>query len=214
MKRKYITGLLLVALSILSLSLPGCQSSKKTAEEKQQVESDETKEDKDTSEHSPGDDANVSQTPLDEIQGEGMPDETIPDLSSIEVAQLNNPVVFASESGADLCSLTVNSIEFTSRRSEEDNTTEQVVVVTYSFDNIASADPILFDSMSFKLLEDKTLSKPYFYPTLINAELTEQGNTGAGQVAFAVSKDCKKVTLVFDNAALSQSVAFESAFEE
>lgn len=220
MKRKHISGLLLVTLGILSFSLFGCQSTtkapdkKETTTESPQATPEEDDGLRNTDEERPGLDAEVPQTPLDEIQGEGTTDDTAPDLTDIKVAPLNSPVAFTSESGADLCALTINSIQVTEVQGKEDNTAEKVVLVDYSFENISAKEPLLFDSMSFKLLEDKTVAKPYFFPELKNAELAEEGKTGSGQIAFTVSKDCKDVTLVFDNADVDEKIAFQATLEK
>lgn len=226
MKKKHIRRSLLLTVAIMAFSLVGCQSFKKTAEKDTDTAATETSAEetdapdaaeegsKDTSEATKPEDEVTVQTPLEEIQGEGMPDNTLPDMSGIESISVGENCVFSSESGADLCSLKIDSIKFTDERNAEDpSSPEAVVVVDYTYENTGSEEPLLLDSMSFKLIEDDAVCTPYYLSTLTPAEPAKKGESQSGQLAFAVTKTTKDVTLFFDSEALDVQMAFKAELE-
>jgi len=225
MKKKHISHLLLLT-AIMVFSLVGCQSSENAAENDTDAAATETPAEeteapdaaeegsKDTSEATRPEDEVTDQTPLEEIQGEGMPDNTLPDMSGIESVSVGENCVFSSESGADLCSLKIDSIKFTDERNAEDSSNpEAVVIVDYTYENTSSEDSLLLDGMSFKLIENDTVCTPYYLSTLTPAEPANKGETQSGQLAFAVTKTTNDVTLFFDSEALNAQMAFKAALE-
>ena len=225
MKKKHISHLLLLS-AIMAFLLVGCQSSKNAAENDTDAAATETPVEeteapdaaeegsKDTSEATKPEDEVTVQTPLEEIQGEGMPDNTLPDMSGIESISVGENCVFSSKSGADLCSLKIDSIKFTDERNAEDSSNpEAVVVVDYTYENTGSEEPLLLDGMSFKLIENDTVCTPYYLSTLTPAEPANKGETQSGQLAFAVTKNTNDVTLFFDSEALDAQMAFKAALE-
>jgi len=225
MKKKHISHLLLLT-AIMAFLLVGCQSSKNAAENDTDAAATETPVEeteapdaaeegsKDTSKATKPEDEVTVQTPLEEIQGEGMPDNTLPDMSGIESISVGENCVFSSKSGADLCSLKIDSIKFTDERNAEDSSNpEAVVVVDYTYENTGSEEPLLLDGMSFKLIENDTVCTPYYLSTLTPAEPANKGETQSGQLAFAVTKNTNDVTLFFDSEALDAQMAFKAALE-
>lgn len=216
MKKKHIWSLLLLVTAFTTFSLFGCRSSSdpsdkdtKTSTQKEDKDtSSDTEEDKDVV---APDTKNVEQTDPSEINGEGTTDDTLPDLTGMEMAPLKQPCVITGESGADLCTLTINSIKVTDERNEEDTETpEKVIIVDYTYENTASEDPLLFDDMSFKLLDGDTVCKPYYLSTLTPAEAAPKGKSSTGQIAFSVGADCKEVTLFFENTTIDAEAAFQT----
>ena len=211
----------LITIGIFALTLTGCNSSKKEPEvEVTATEATPTPSATITSEPTatpeqglkdtehPGVEEIVQTTPED-IQGEGITDGTVPDLSKISVAELATPIVFTAESGFDLFSLTINSIATITGHIEADIPDgDKAVLVYYDYENISSSNPLLFDDMSFKLIVDNAVCTPLFSIDLATAEIAEIGKTSVGQVAFFVGKDTKEVTLIFENAATNTHALF------
>ena len=70
----------------------------------------------------------------------------------------------------------VDKVEVTDERSEYDTSNpEKVVVVTYTYKNLGFADPILYDQMSFKLLEGESTCSPYYLQSLSPADIATKG---------------------------------------
>jgi len=220
MKRKHISQILLLTVAFMAFSLFGCRSSNNSvgkdsdtavietpAEETKSPEGQEEGS-KDTSDFSDADEE-IIQTPLEDIQGEGMPDDTVPDMSGIDSVPIGETCVISSEAGTDLCSLRINDIRFTTERNEEDTSApESVAVIEYTYDNISSEEALLFDSMSFKLLQDEDVCTPYYLSTLTLAEPAEKGESSTGHLAFIVDKDSKDVKIYFAPESLDKPLVF------
>ena len=153
----------------------------------------------------------VPQTNPEDIGGEGMVDETAPDISGIQEATVGIPMVFTNGGGADYCVFTVKSIKASDMKIENmgDVTGQKVVVAEYSFENVASDDAILIDDMSFKMLADNSVGVPYFSPELKVAEPAGKGETSTGQIAFLVDENAKDVILMFKNETLDAQALFK-----
>lgn len=224
MKKTRMWGLLLLTAGFTAFALFGCGSDKAAKKEtKTEAEATETPQesdeqtDTDTSQDGLKDtdpapaNEEVEQTDPADIGGEGTTDDTMPDLTGVTKAPLGEPCVVEGESGAEFCTLTINSIKTTDERNEDDpENPEQVVVVDYTYENTTSDEPLLLDDMSFKLLEGDTVCRPYYLSTLTPAEPAETGKTANGQIAFSVSKKCKKVILFFENESSGAAAVFES----
>ena len=199
---------------ILAFSLTGCGSNKAKAEAGAEVTATPTEAleaesgDKDTGDFT---EEEIPQTALEDIEGEGMTDKEVPDLEGIEEAPIMEPVVFTDEAGADLFSLTINSIEGSDTVMEdiEDATSKKMILVDYSFENVASDDLLLFDDMSFKLVVGEEVAMPYFGQDLTAAEAVEKGNGATGELAFIVEEDVQEAILVFDNAGVNAKAVFK-----
>lgn len=225
MKRKHIIQLLLLTFAFTAFSLFGCQSSNNSAGKDtdvavtetpaEETETPEALEDgsKDTSDFSEADEE-IIQTPLEDIQGEGMPDDTMPDISGIDSIPIGETCVISSESGTDLGSLRINDIRITTERNEQDTSApESVAVIEYTYENSGSEEALLFDSMSFRLLQGETVCTPYYLSTLTLAEPAKKGESSSGQLAFIVDKDIKDVKIYFDPEALDTQMVFTAQLD-
>jgi len=223
MKRKHISQILLLTIAFSAFFLFGCRSSNNSAGKNtdtavtetpaEETKSPEEEGSKDTSDFSDADEE-IIQTPLEDIQGEGMPDDTVPDMSGIDSVPIGETCVISSEAGTDLCSLRINDIRFTTERNEEDTSApESVAVIEYTYDNISSEEALLFDSMSFKLLQDENVCTPYYLSTLTLAEPAGKGESSTGYLAFIVDKDIKDVKIYFAPESLDTSLVFTAELD-
>lgn len=212
MKRKYLSRLLLLVTAVLTLSLAGCQSEKDN-QDTQKAQTEDTKAPKeDIGSVTPEEE--IPQTAPEDIQGEGTSNSVMPDLNNMEFAPMNTPCVFTSESGSDLASLTINSITLTEERSEvETADADAVVIVEYSYENIAAEEPILYGDVNFQLIQEDTLCTPYYLSSLSVPDPVSKGDSTTGQIAFAVSKDATEVTLAFSDEVLGEKVAFTGTIQ-
>lgn len=226
MKRKTLL-ITLTLLSLLSFSLFGCSSKgneNTPANEPTPTEAadeSEDSEDADSSDADSKEETNDSDaddtlpedeedpTPVEDIQGEGTTDTTVPDLSSINAAPLEQDCVMTAESGAELGTLKIEKAAVTDERDENNASSPQkVVVIDYSYTN-SSDEPLLLDDMSFKLVDGDTACAPYYAAFLASAEPAENGQSSSGQIAFEVSSDFSKGTLVFDSELAGEELSFE-----
>lgn len=158
----------------------------------------------------------IPQTNPEDIGGEGMVDDTVPDLTGMEESPVGEPVKFTDASGKEICSFAIESVESSDMEIENmgDVADKKVVIVSYSYTNTAVEDNnLLFDDMSFKLLADDTVCMPYFSPKLTPAASSGVGETVFGQVAFLAPKSCMDVIVVFDNRIVNAKTIFKTIVE-
>ena len=157
----------------------------------------------------------IPQTPLEEIGGEGMVDDIVPDLTQFEEQSVESPVIFKDGAGEELCLFVIESIQNAEVGIEEEHNGEdkKVVIISYSYKNLGNEGQILFDDMSFKLLENDTVWSPYFSAEISTTVPSNQGETATGQVAFLVNNECQEVTLVLDNASVNAKAIFKASIE-
>lgn len=168
--------------------------------------------DKDTGEVS---EAVITQTPLEDVGGEGAIDRTLPDITGLEESPIGEPVKFTNEAGEEVCLFAIESIESSDLtiQNMDDVPDAKVVVVGYSYTNMTAEGNLLFDDMSFKMLADNTVCMPYFSPNLTPAAPSGEGETAFGQVAFWVPQNCMDVTVVFDNSSINAKTIFKATLK-
>jgi len=208
----YKLSLILIGISMLSLT--GCQTTKKqpsaiiTPTPTEGISLDDEVATKDTT---PFIDEENMQTPLEEIKGEGITDDTLPNLAQINDFPIGTPVTFTDASGNNFFALTIKSVETATDSSLADiPNNHKAVIVDYAFVNISSTEPLLFDDMSFKLIANDIVSTPLFFDGLIPADIAFTDETSNGQLAFVVNKDITDATLVFENASTNTKASFNS----
>ncbi|MCH1982885.1 DUF4352 domain-containing protein [Ruminococcus sp. OA3] len=156
----------------------------------------------------PGDDS-VDQTPVEEIQGEGMTDTTVPDLDSIESAPTEREYSVTGQSGAEQYTLRIDGISTTDERdSNNPSNPENVAVIDYTYKN-SSSEALLVDDMSFKLVVGDTVCTPYYSGSLDSAELVDEGESCSAQIAFEVGKDFREGSLVYTDAQTQEEIQFD-----
>lgn len=135
------------------------------------------------------------------LSTEATPDQTYPeDLDQTPIHTLGESFILQQD-GQDMVEFSVDKVEVTDERSEYDTSNpEKVVVVTYTYKNLGFADPILYDQMSFKLLEGESTCSPYYLQSLSPADIaTKGGDSVTASLAYGVSADCKEVTVYVNN---------------
>ncbi|MBS6194707.1 MAG: hypothetical protein KH828_03885 [Clostridiales bacterium] len=133
------------------------------------------------------------QTPVTEAT----PDQTLPEnLDEAPVSQLGEPFTLRKD-GTDLATFSIDKIEATEERSEYDpSNPEKVIVITYTYQNLALESPLLYDEMSFQVLEGETVCTPYYLQNLIPADAAVKGGDAiTASLAYGVSSTCTEVTV-------------------
>lgn len=130
-------------------------------------------------------------------QTEASPDMTAPEnLDDAPVSQLGE-VFTLQQDGVDVAAISIDKVESTEERSEFDPTNpEKVVVITYTYQNLAMDDPLLYDEMSFQVLEGDTVCPPYYLQSLIPADIALKGESSVtASISYGVSSSCKEVVI-------------------
>lgn len=126
-------------------------------------------------------------------------------------ASLGETVSFYKDE-SPVADFSIDQIEVTSQRSEFDpSDPEQVVIITYTYTNTHWEDPVLFDELSFTVMDGDTACMPYYLQNLSSADIAEKGgNSVTASLAYGVSKDCSELTVYVKNPAFSTSIAVTS----
>lgn len=130
-----------------------------------------------------------------EVQTEATPNQTYPeDLNQTPSYKVGDTITIQQD-GQDAATFCINSVEVTDERSEFDESNpEKVVVINYTYQNLAHEDPLLYDQMSFQLLEGETVCDPYYLQTLIPADLAfKDGEAVTASLSYGVSSSCQEV---------------------
>lgn len=130
--------------------------------------------------------------------GEGAPDLSIPEnIDHINAQKVGEPFYFKKD-GTDVVSFTLDSVQTTTERSEFISPEpEKVIVISYTYKNLSSDDPILFDDMRFQVLEGDTVCEPYYMDRLTSTEPAyKAGDSVSCTLPYAVTSNCKEVTIL------------------
>lgn len=113
--------------------------------------------------------------------------------------------ILLQEDGNDVVLFSIDNVEVTDSRSEYDTSNpEKVVVITYSYENLSLNDPVLFDQLSFQILDGDTVCSPYYLPDDIAANPADKGaEMVTATLSYGVSADCNEITICFSNSQFS-----------
>lgn len=91
----------------------------------------------------------------------------------------------------------IDKVEVTDERNEYNPTNpDKVIVITYTYKNTAFDNPLLYDQMSFRILDGDTVCLPYYPSDLISPELVNAGDDAVtATLAYGVSASCNEVTI-------------------
>lgn len=135
-----------------------------------------------------------------EVQTESTPNQTYPEnLDQVTSYKIGDTIPIQQD-GQDIATFCINSVEVTDERSEFDESNpEKVVVINYTYQNLAHEDPLLYDQMSFQLLEGETVCNPYYLQDLIPADLAyKDGEAITASLSYGVSSSCQEVVVYVD----------------
>lgn len=195
MKRKHIL-LIITLLSISICSLYGCSSKEKTEQPSETTDETTPVDDTEDVETPPADEENeeymnTESTPLEEIQGEGAQDDTVPDPADTEDSLLGKPCKIPGGT------LTVQPAVVTDERDASNQSQpEKVIVIDYEY-TCESSTPMLIDDMSFKLVIGDTVCTPYYCSFTTAADLIQEGESCSAQLAYEVPADAAEATLFY-----------------
>jgi hypothetical protein len=147
-----------------------------------------------------------SDAPAEEVQTEATPNQVYPDNLD-EVTSYNvGDTISLQQNGQEVASFVVDSVKVTDERSQYDpSNPEKVVVIQYTYQNIAFEYPILYDQMSFQLLDGDTVCEPYYIESLISPNIAEVGKEPiTASLAYGVSADCQEVIVYIDGSQIDQ----------
>ena len=155
-----------------------------------------------------GTDGTPTQVTAEDIaisQSEGAPNMEYPDdLESTPAYKVGDTVTIQSD-GKDVATFTVDKVEVTDDRSEYDTSNpDKVIVITYTYKNLAFDDPLLYDQMSFRVLDGDTVCLPYYLADLTSPDLANAGGDAiTATAAYGVSASCNEVTIYIDGAQIA-----------
>ena len=98
--------------------------------------------------------AQVTAEDIANSQSEGAPNMEYPkNLESTPAYKVGDAITIQSD-GKDVATFTIDKVEVTDDRSEYDTSNpDKVIVITYTYKNLAFDDPLLYDQMSFRVLD-------------------------------------------------------------
>ena len=155
-----------------------------------------------------GTDGTPTQVTAEDIansQSEGAPNMEYPeDLGSTPAYKVGDTVTIQSD-GKDVATFTIDKVEVTDDRSEYDTSNpDKVIVITYTYKNLAFDDPLLYDQMSFRVLDGDTVCLPYYLADLTSPDLANAGGDAiTATAAYGVSASCNEVTIYIDGAQIA-----------
>lgn len=149
--------------------------------------------------------AQVTAEDIANSQSEGAPNMEYPkDLKSTPAYKVGDAITIQSD-GKDVATFTIDKVEVTDDRSEYDTSNpDKVIVITYTYKNLAFDDPLLYDQMSFRVLDGDTVYLPYYLADLTSPDLaTTGGDAVTATAAYGISASCNEVTIYVDGAQIA-----------
>ena len=149
--------------------------------------------------------AQVTAEDIANSQSEGAPNMEYPkDLESTPAYKVGDAITIQSD-GKDVATFTIDKVEVTDDRSEYDTSNpDKVIVITYTYKNLAFDDPLLYDQMSFRVLDSDTVCLPYYLADLTSPDLaTTGGDAVTATAAYGISASCNEVTIYVDGAQIA-----------
>ena len=134
------------------------------------------------------------------LQTEATPNQEYPEnLDDVISCQVGETITLKQD-GQDKATFCINSVKVTDERNEYDpSTPEKVIVVNYTYQNIGNDDPLIYDQMSFQILEGERVCDPYYIESLLPADIASKGGDPiTASLAYQVSADCKEVIVYVD----------------
>lgn len=149
--------------------------------------------------------AQVTAEDIANSQSEGAPNMEYPkDLESTPAYKVGDAITIQSDR-KDVATFTIDKVEVTDDRSEYDTSNpDKVIVITYTYKNLAFDDPLLYDQMSFRVLDGDTVCLPYYLADLTSPDLaTTGGDAVTATAAYGISASCNEVTIYVDGAQIA-----------
>lgn len=151
----------------------------------------------------------------EDAQTEASPSTTVPEITKDTVTASVGESISMEKDGKELAQFSVDKVEVTDARSPYDTSNpEKVVVITYTYTNTGSEDPLLFDEMSFTVEENGSVCSPYYLDDLQTADIAQKGQEAiTASLAYGVSSGCTGITIHVKNPQLDTPVVVEAAVE-
>lgn len=144
-------------------------------------------------------------SPSDTSESEGLPETDFPEDLQDAASHSLGETFSLKDGDQPFASFSLDQVSVTTERNEQEaSSPEKVIVLTYTYKNEGSEFPILFDDMSFQVLEGDTVCKPYYLTSLTPANIAEAGREAVtGSLAYQVSSSAKEVTVLVRNPEIS-----------
>lgn len=112
---------------------------------------------------------------------------------------LGDEIVY-SEDGVELFTFKVNSVKLTDERNQfSDKTPTQVVVINYSYENLADEDDVYISSMNFTVVdEDGNVSETYPAGSNVYPQAAPSGTKSSGEESYGLIFESKMIKLYFN----------------
>lgn len=148
----------------------------------------------------------------EDAQTEASPNTTVPEISEDTVAASIGETVSMEKDSKVLAEFSIDQVEVTDARSPYDTSNpEKVIVITYTYTNTGSEDPLLFDEMSFTVTEGESACSPYYLDDLQAADIAQKGQGSVtASLAYGVSSACTNVTIHVNNPQLDTPIAIDA----
>lgn len=131
------------------------------------------------------------------LQTEATPNQEYPEnLDQVPSYQVSETITLRQDN-QDMATFCINSVKVTDERSDFDSSNpEKVIVINYTYQNIGYDDPILYDQMSFQILDGKTVCDPYYIENLLPADIaSKDGDPVTASLSYQVSGSCQEVII-------------------
>ena len=128
-----------------------------------------------------------------------MPDDVPEEKKEEKIYTIGETVTYTKNS-KDLIHFTVDSVRNTDDRNEfADSQPEQVIIIHYSYENIANEDDIYFSSINFKVI-DEGGNVCETYPASIDTypQTAPIGTKSEGEEAYGLKQQSSKIKLIVE----------------
>lgn len=147
---------------------------------------------------------------------EASPNQEFPDdLDTLPEYSVGESFIL-QENGKDAVRFSIDKVEVTEDRSEyvSDNP-DKVIVITYTYQNLGLEDPLLFDQMSFQVLDGKTVCDPYYLPNAKTADLAlKDGSAITSDIAYGISAKCDEIIICFKSSQITSRFKVATSLNE
>lgn len=181
MRRKVVLSILI----IVSIGLTACTES-----------GDKNKETNSSSSH-----VGVNSDSSDNVPagvGEGAPPIEALDLSESKEYKVGEKITF--EGQAVSYELSIDTVEYTEERDEYTQNPENVLLITYTYENM-SDETLLIDDMRFQLMstDQSILYSSYYFQNILVPDPISKGETCTAQVAYIVDERAEQYMIAYQD---------------
>lgn len=146
---------------------------------------------------------------------EGMPNMEYPDDVDDTPSYKTGETHIFKDGTKELATFTIDKVELSNERNDYNGyNPDKILLITYTYENLAYDTPLLIDRMSFRVLDGDTVCSPYYISNSISPNLAIIGEGPVtASFAYGISNSCKEVIIYIENQELSDPFCFISTIE-